>query len=173
MSSMKYAELRIKVKSLAAEIALIHQDEIRLKGRARRARGGGFEDRDHVSNFQSLRSHRQDLKEESRAALLALTFLRGHPYDFHEKASQKEVPFERVKEIAKKFGRFTWSADKWEAWQKAGIEHWKAAQSVVKSNQKMKGERTLHRKSPEGQVAFQAKRAEARALWEGKKLSHG
>lgn len=120
---MMKSELKIKIVSLGSECTLIRLEEGRLKRRARKARARGVSDAAFVRSFWSLRDHRAGLRSESRAALLALAFLRGRAYADVEAFSRSGAPFGRAAEIAKKFGGDRWSMDRWAAWHVAADIH--------------------------------------------------
>lgn len=85
------AELRVKVKSLAAEARIIRREE-------RRARCG--------RTRESLYLHRiRDVRGEARAALLAYAFLRGREYGAAETPGKFNRPdWKRVLALVNKFG---------------------------------------------------------------------
>lgn len=85
---MKFAELRIKIKSLAAEAQIIRSDERKVLKRARsieaRTEPASRDPKATASlrdTHHSLRLHRvHDVRNEARASLLAYAYLRGMPY---------------------------------------------------------------------------------------------
>lgn len=84
--------LKIKIKSLAAEAAIIRAEERKWPGPSAERFG--------------LHEHRvQDVRRESRAAGLAYGFLRGRRYRALEAKSYEEPNWKRVQQIAEKFGR--------------------------------------------------------------------
>ena len=101
---MSITFLKIKLKSLAAEAAIIrHEEKLYL-------------DRRPGSFWYQLNYHRiVDLRKEARAAHLAYNFLRGTPYRDVEFTYHDAPDWIRVKEIAKKFGpRAEWlKIDDW------------------------------------------------------------
>lgn len=123
------SELRVKIKSLAAEARIIRAEEHRhhrqanklLKKTEVNVRAVNLEPpRDnqkvvfitktgpsayrHQLRASVLQLHRiQDVRSEQRAALLAYAFLRGRQYRQTEQRSVKGFPFDRVLSIIKKF----------------------------------------------------------------------
>lgn len=85
------AELRVKVKSLAAEARIIRLEERRARTTAAR---------------ESLYFHRiRDVRREARAALLAYAFIRGRDYATCEKPGKWNPPdLVRVQQLVVKFG---------------------------------------------------------------------
>jgi len=81
--------LKVKVKSLAAEAAIIRMEETRSRGELR----------------SSLRFHRQhDVRREQRCAQLAYGYLRGVPMARIEPGAKTEPDWDRVRILIKKFG---------------------------------------------------------------------
>jgi hypothetical protein len=81
--------LKVKVKSLAAEAAIIRLEEARSRGPLR----------------DSLRAHRQrDVRVEQRASQLAYGFLRGVPRAAIEPGAKSEPDWVRVGQMVKKYG---------------------------------------------------------------------
>jgi hypothetical protein len=118
MKSTKFPELRVKIKSLAAEARIIRAEEA-LHPRSSR-------------EHQSLSHHRREVvSREQRAALVALAFVRGVPYAAVERNPRcNRRPFDRpgpdwsrVAKLASRYGR-TNLAEKqvWEA-----IVAWRSA----------------------------------------------
>lgn len=88
--------LKVKIKSLAAEAAIIRTEE-------RRALAGGAKYRDERL-FVSLRQHRvSDVRKEQRSSMIAYAFLRGKPYKTTEKKVTTPVDVERVRKLIEKF----------------------------------------------------------------------
>lgn len=81
--------LKVKIKSLAAEAAIIRHEEVRSRGDLRSA----------------LRRHRQiDVRRECRATLLAYGYLRGKTYDQIEPGATSEPKWDIVTRMVKKYG---------------------------------------------------------------------
>lgn len=81
--------LKVKIKSLAAEAAIIRKEERRHRGDTR----------------TGLYLHRvNDVRYEARAALLAYAFLRGRPLARVEAKSHRKAPWPRVEQLVKKYG---------------------------------------------------------------------
>jgi hypothetical protein len=100
MKSTKFPELRVKIKSLAAEARIIRAEEA-LHPRSSRER-------------QSLSHHRREIvAREQRAALVALAFVRGVPYAAVERKPRcNRCPFDRpgpdwnrVSKLADRYGQ--------------------------------------------------------------------
>lgn len=118
-------ELKIKRVSLGAEQTIIRLEEGRLKARARKARA---KSRDLVvarlvASFWSLRAHRAELRAESRAAQLALAFLRGMPYAQVEAFAASPPPISRAEDVARKFGGVRFTDESWDLWEAAARKH--------------------------------------------------
>ena len=143
-----FPELKIKIKSLAAEIAMIRADEVKYKSAARKARAqiilmnGGkppkwaskvrtpreeyrtfVESRGTLNEraWRSLRAHRAALKVEYRSALLAYAFLRGRSYlQCEAKNTKKQPDWAGIKYNIRRFGGVEPDADTFTAWAEAG-----------------------------------------------------
>ena len=87
--------LKIKIKSLAAEAAIIRREERRLP----RAGMTGL-------RYALAQHRRYDVRSEARSALLAYGFLRGLPYARIEAKCWTVPDLARTAEIAAKFGGF-------------------------------------------------------------------
>lgn len=145
---MRFEELKIKIRSLAAEQTMIHRREIKLKKRARRQRVHPSTRLDAtVASFWSLRGHRVELRDESRAALLAYAFLRGIPYAKLELVSRTDPPLRRVERIARKFGEADFSEAAWDGWERAAIEHQEAGLKVLRQREAAKRQRTEEKRN--------------------------
>lgn len=97
--------LKVKVKSLAAEAAIIRLEESRARGALR----------------DSLRAHRQkDVRVEQRASQLAYGYLRAVPRVAIEPGAKSEPDWERMQRMVVKFGG---SADA------AALERWKKGEA--------------------------------------------
>lgn len=92
--------LKVKVKSLAAEAAIIRMEEGRSRGELR----------------SSLRWHRQyDVRREQRAAQLAYGYLRGVAMTRIEPGAKTKPDWDRVRALVKKFGPKD-AFEKFDAW---------------------------------------------------------
>lgn len=86
---LKLKELKVKIKSLAAEARIIRLEESRSKGFQR----------------QSLYIHRVcDVRKEARWSQLAYAFLRGRDYSRVEAKNSGWVNWDRVMKLVAKFG---------------------------------------------------------------------
>lgn len=86
-------ELKIKLKSLAAEARIIRQDETKAY------KSGDYD------TGNSLHNHRvQGVRWEARATLLAYQYLRGVPYIVCERNARTEPNWDKVWRMAKKYG---------------------------------------------------------------------
>lgn len=119
-------ELRVKIKSLAAEQSMIRLEERRQKvwyqcQDLAQSRSSRTQDA-----FWSLRDHRLGLRPKVRAALLAYAFLRGRP--FPEVRSSSEPDWSRVWHNVQTFasrGSLTDAqqqdlAERFKVWREAG-----------------------------------------------------
>lgn len=143
-------QLVIKIRSLACEQTIIRRREQRLKQAARRARiyiaranAGDIDatpqqrgialdvEAARTADFWSLRTHRQGLKAESRAALLAYAFLRGDSYENAERYTRKPVDFASVERVARKFGVSSFRAEAFASWRDAALAHLEASERAA------------------------------------------
>jgi hypothetical protein len=93
---LKLKELKVKIKSLAAEAKIIRLEETRSKG----------------SQRQSLYFHRiYDVRQEARLSQLAYAFLRGREYSQVESKNSKLVNWDRLIKLVEKFGIFYFYVD--------------------------------------------------------------
>lgn len=101
------AHLKIKIKSLAAEAAIIHREEIRHRDMARRLAGRqGYEKHQatHQATRRTLHDHRVvQVRRAARYAQLAYGLLRGRDYRSVENTC-KEFP--SVELLTKEVARF-------------------------------------------------------------------
>lgn len=116
-------ELKIKIKSLGAEIRLIHDEEIKLKAAARKA-GDRFPDtaKHFRDSFWSLREHREGLTDDTRAANLAYGFLRGKSYLSMEPKRYSDPAWGSIERMVLKYG-----ARHGDRKLKQSFEQWKQA----------------------------------------------
>ena len=118
------AELRVKIRSLAAEATIIRQEEVRAKRQRREMPEKYNEARVALHNrFWSLRGHRYGLSYDARVALLAYGFLRGRPYRRIEcrVLPTNQLSSEAIREIfatVHRFGRAEITLPEIEAWLK-------------------------------------------------------
>lgn len=111
---MNKTYLKIKIKSLAAEAAIIKLEERRWKARPRQ-KG----EAPHPLYF-GLREHRIGVvRRESRAALLAYGFLRGRAYATIEPAGSTPPDWKKVSEIAARFAREKSVMEQFDNWRGA------------------------------------------------------
>lgn len=105
-------ELRVKIKSLAAEATIIRKEELRVRDAMTRVAGKPEAVAQMASSFASLRSHRvSDVRRESRYALLCYAILRGKPWERVEPRPKagglptgQEVDVEKLTGLLKRFG---------------------------------------------------------------------
>ena len=82
-------ELKIKIKSLAAETKIIKHEESKLHGEAR----------------QSLQHHRKTVvRHEARHSLLAYGYMRGRPYRSIEMKCHEDPNWQKVQKMVERFG---------------------------------------------------------------------
>jgi hypothetical protein len=73
-------ELRVKIKSLAAEAVIIRREERKSLGNARWLKNSQQDASGFYSQYDRLHSHRvYDVRDEARGAQLAYAYLRGVP----------------------------------------------------------------------------------------------
>lgn len=105
--------LRVKLKSLASEAKIIHQEE--KKANSFKA----------YSLQNELSEHRKGIvRRESRATILAYQYLRGLPYSVCENPNPNKdnpVDWDSVQRMIKKYGGFTKHAREftWSEWIKS------------------------------------------------------
>lgn len=162
--------LKMKIKSLAEEARLIRFEENYMRDRARYLRNHWRElteqgkslnslqtDAWHQDRRQGLHEHRvHDVRDESRAALLAYGFLRGRPYAKIE-AGCAEDPgpwnvarnnrWSRVRELVGKYGegdqrvilqKLAEWVDSADAYTKAALERFEAKQREIKARRDLR-----------------------------------
>jgi hypothetical protein len=157
----RYAELRIKIRSLADEQTTIRHSEERYRAAARILRKlergepippgrGPFKGHDRAAllaraegTFWSLRRHRAELRAESRSAMLALAFLRGRPYATVESVSRTEPAWQRIQRLAVSFGGGGTDggaemAARWQAWQADAVAHFQRGLAVAEDSETSK-----------------------------------
>lgn len=107
--------LKVKIKSLAAEAAIIRTEE-------RRAASG--------SQLQGeLHGHRvNDVRREQRLSLLAYAFLRGIPLERVEAANSSRPDWARVQKLVEKFGATGYAEQRNQAF---AFIAWKACREPV------------------------------------------
>ncbi len=142
---MGTTELKVKLKSLAAESRIIRLEEQRAKNGYRWAKHelGKLDDRPHteaetaaleqqheerVRTFWSLRVHRKGTVGYAfRTAHLAYGFLRGLPYRALESSQTDKRGWSYVMDEARsnaaRFGGKAFDPEAWKAWVKAAEEH--------------------------------------------------
>jgi hypothetical protein len=107
---MRSRHLRIKIKSLAAEAAMIRLEERRVsKSRhwLRDHQGDGREVELSVAEQAALHRHRTvDVRCEARAGLLAYAFLRGKPYGGFVEPAGSSMPKALPGHVASLVARF-------------------------------------------------------------------
>lgn len=90
---MKFIELKIKIKSLAAEAKIIRHAELKLKRLQK------------LDSREKVYLHRVNIvRPEARAAQLAYGFLRGRTYEQLEQNCEKPVPVHYLARLVHKFG---------------------------------------------------------------------
>lgn len=95
--------LKVKVKSLAAEAAIIRLEECRAHGELR----------------DSLRAHRQrEVRVEQRASQLAYGYLRGRPRAVIEPGAKSEPDWTKVSSMVRRFGPPGVDVSKLDDWKK-------------------------------------------------------
>lgn len=99
-----FIEMKIKVKSLAAEAKIIRTHERQTTGAQR----------------NSLAEHRRGtVRYEARHSLLAYGYLRGVPYRAMEKSSKTPFNVSKVEHMVKKYGPAAHN-EAFAAWLKVG-----------------------------------------------------
>lgn len=106
---MRKTQLKIKIKSLAAEATIIRMEERKLP----RLRDLTPEQREDAGNVARV-AERADLVEhrkgvvrnEARSALLAYGYIRGRPYPLIEEKFYEAPDVARIAEIVYRFGGY-------------------------------------------------------------------
>lgn len=94
MSELVY--LKVKIKSLAAEAAIIRREERRFRPRWKSVKD---------ETYLRLRGHRtMDVRQEARSAQLAYALLRERRYLAIESKCYDKVPFSRIADLIEKYG---------------------------------------------------------------------
>lgn len=141
--SMSHKYLKVKIKSLAVEAAIIRKEENAAKARYRFLKGRQGSEKQYeeeVTTFWGLRNHRTvDVRDESRAAQLAYAFVRGKPFKYVEAntvvasywSNPNNVPIvfnadlmalaARVARLATKYGKKDVTEDDIKAWYQADV----------------------------------------------------
>lgn len=128
--------LKIKIKSLAAEAAIIRQEENRCRRSQAYAKAHDNEaDKEQwgLTRF-GLASHRRfEVRPESRHAGLAYGFLKGRSYAQMEVWCHEAPDFERIAKLAERFGEGDRReiAQRFQQWQDQAKEHLKTATKPV------------------------------------------
>lgn len=100
-------ELRVKIKSLAEESRIIRREERRCRDSLSRTVGHDEQRAALASSFVSLRAHRvNDVRRESRYALLSYALIRGRSYRSQEaKADPSKLDTDKLARMVKRFGQ--------------------------------------------------------------------
>ena len=111
-------ELRVKIKALASEARIIRHETERVKGFKKNTDDVIFKAH-WERKTSSLNHHRKFVVgNEARVSLLAYAFLRGVPYKSAEPHCKQEPDWDRVWDIARRFGGlFRVDVEKFEAWK--------------------------------------------------------
>ena len=109
--TFRKAELKIKIKSLAAEAVLIRKDESKALAKSRTAPDETHREW-HKTTYKSLNDHRRGIvRFEARCAQLAYAFLLGKPHKLAEpKCKTSYWAYPLVENVAKTASRFTKTA---------------------------------------------------------------
>lgn len=97
-------ELKVKIKSLAAEAAIIRKEERKALQSGRWANANRQNDDEHFNLFDRLRRHRVGrVRSAARSAQLAYAFLSGRPYRTVEKVGSREPSWKNVERVIHAF----------------------------------------------------------------------
>ena len=126
---MLLRELKVKIKSLSAEAAIIRLEERKSIGVARYWRKRDQLAKSNEASLEQVHSYNEhfrlhrhrtyDVRVEARAALLAYGFLRGVSLASIEETSAKRAAWDAVERIVKKFSRGTLGRTELEVWKEA------------------------------------------------------
>lgn len=100
-------ELKVKIKSLAAEAKIIRGEEAKQRKWIAKAKQRSLSDSvdRHRAARDSLKGHRRTVvRHEARHSLLAYGFLRGTPYLAMEMKCHEPPDWSKVQKIAERFG---------------------------------------------------------------------
>ena len=90
--SLKQAQLKVKIKSLAEEAKLIRKEELKRKGN------------NWSYQADNLREHRiYVVRPEARSAHFAYSFIKGVPFHEIEPKRKTEPDWKRIQELIKKY----------------------------------------------------------------------
>jgi hypothetical protein len=129
-SDVRAAELRVKIKSLAAEARIIAREERRVLSRIRR----GGDPAAGWLTFRHLHDHRRRVVgTAAREALLAYAFLRERPYATVEPPNSRQPDWDSVYRVAERFAppadrglldpERRGLTERWQAWRAAAEVH--------------------------------------------------
>ena len=109
--------LKIKIKALAAEAAIIRHEEHKTRA---------------MERWELSHHRRTTVREEARHSLLAYAFWHGRPYAEVEAAGTANPPdWSRVEKIAARFGRIITNPSLWFAWKQAAEAYLKQVQPAA------------------------------------------
>ena len=104
---MRTDHLKIKIKSLAAEAAIIRHAERKARRRVDWVKAHGSDNDLFDARYarESLSDHRRGVvRSEARHSLLAYGFLRGRAYSSMETVTHTPPDWARVKDLVGRFG---------------------------------------------------------------------
>lgn len=111
---MRLVQLKIKIKSLAAEARIIRHEEKKCLSAP-----VGYRLLSDYDRQESLYLHRiHVVRAECRHSLLAYGFLRGTPYRKMESTCRVPPRWSKVEDIARRFGGAEFDEDQFKAWRK-------------------------------------------------------
>ena len=117
---MALVQLKVKIKSLAAESTIIRKEE---QKRAKRKGEKQPRSPEVIADRQSLQDHRRYVvREEARCSLLAYGYLRGRTYRSMEAKCYESPRWDKVESIVKRFKPAGANDIDINAWMKAGLD---------------------------------------------------
>jgi hypothetical protein len=129
---VRIAELRVKIKSLAAEARIIAQEERRVLDRVQRLSDTDAKDR-AWNTYHELRGHRRTVVGRgAREALLAYGFLRGHGYERLEPPNSSAPDWDSVYKTAERFAHppdRAALAARWPVWREGAEKYRQSSES--------------------------------------------
>lgn len=97
---MALVQLKVKIKSLAAESVIIRKEE----HKRRKIKDAPPRSEQVIEDRRSLKEHRRGVvREEARCSLLAYGYLRGRPYKSMEAKCYEQPRWDKVESIVKRF----------------------------------------------------------------------
>ena len=114
--------LKVKIKSLAAESAIIRREEHKAIRNSRWLTEHQQDNAEASAEFHGLHHHRTVIvRQEARAAQLAYAMIRGRKYPTVEAKAREPAPISKIATLVSRYGGVdrTQAADRVSDWLKA------------------------------------------------------